>query len=237
LILHLLGAGASKGLVTDLQAGFTAQTGLELATYFNAVGAVQEKFLAGEACDVVVLSATLLDDLDRRGLLLGGTAAPIGTVRTGVAVPSGRPEPAISTGDELAAAFLASRGIYVPDTEGSTAGIHVMRVLRALGIEQAVRPYLRPFPNGATAMRHLAESDELTAIGCTQITEIKYSPGLTLVGALPDPHGLATVYAAAVSARTTQPEAARALVTLLTGSASSAQRAAGGFDPPRTDGR
>jgi molybdate transport system substrate-binding protein len=226
MILHLLGAGASKGLVTDLQAGFDA----DIVTFFNAVGAIRDKFLAGEACDVVILSAALLDDLDRRGLLLAGSMAPIGTVRTGVAVPAGRPEPAIANSGDLAAALLASRGIYVPDPEGSTAGIHVMRVLRELGIEQAVRPYLRPFPNGATAMRHLADAPEANAIGCTQITEIKYSAGLMLVGPLPEPHGLSTLYAAAVAKRTLHPDTARAFVALLTGPASRDLRLASGFD-------
>jgi molybdate transport system substrate-binding protein len=228
MILHLLGAGASKGLVTDLQPGFAT----EIVTFFNAVGAIRDKFLAGEPCDVVILSTALLDDLDRRGLLLAKSAAPIGTVRTGVAVPAGHPEPSIATGEDLKAALLASRGIYVPDPDGSTAGIHVMHVLRQLGIEQAVRPQLRPFPNGATAMRHLAEAPEANAIGCTQITEIKYSAGLTLVGPLPEPHGLSTIYAAAVAKRTLHPDTAQAFVALLTGPASRDRRLASGFDLP-----
>ena len=89
-----------------------------------------------------------------------------------------------------------------------------------LGIEQEVLPHLRPFPNGATAMRHLAAAPEANAIGCTQITEITYTPGLTLAGPLPAAHGLATVYAAAVRAGTAHPAAAQTLVALLTGPAS-----------------
>ena len=34
-------------------------------------------------------------------------------------------------------------------------------------------------------MREMAASDEGNAIGCTQITEIKYTPGVALVGPLP----------------------------------------------------
>lgn len=226
MTLHLLGAGASKGLVTDLLADFATET----VPYFNAVGVIRDKFLAGDPCDVVILSAALLDELGKRGLLLEGSAAPIGVVRTGVAVPAGHPEPVIATSEALRTALLASRGLYLPDPEGSTAGIHVMRVLRDLGIEQAVRPYLRPFANGAVAMRHLTEAPEENPIGITQITEIKYSPGLTLIGPLPEAHGLSTVYAAAVAARSAQPDAARALVVRLTGPASSALRTASGFE-------
>ena len=238
MILHLLAAGASKGIVADLQARFTADTGAELAAFFGAAGLIRDKVLAGDACDVVILTGAFLDELGARGLL-AGPAVPIGIARTGVAVPNGRPVPDIATSENLRTALLASRGVYVPDPQISTAGIHVMHVLRALGIEPAVLPHLRPFPNGATAMRHLAEAAEANAIGCTQITEINYTPGLTVAGPLPEPHGLATLYVAAVAARSAQPEAARALVALLTGPGSRDLRIAGGFEPlaPLATGR
>lgn len=229
MILHLLAAGASKGLVTDLQARFMAETGSELAASFMAAGAVRERFLAGDPCDVVILTAALLDQLSAHGLL-DGEAAPIGIARTGIAVPAGQLVPNVATSVGLRDALLAARGIYVPDPQISTAGIHFMRVLRELGIQQQVMPYLRPFPNGATAMRNLAQASEPNAIGCTQITEIKYTSGLTVAGPLPEALGLATIYAAAVASRTVQPDAARRLVTLLTGPESLELREAGGFE-------
>ncbi|MBW4090583.1 MAG: ABC transporter substrate-binding protein [Proteobacteria bacterium] len=235
MILHLLGAGASKGLVADVQARFTAATGAELVAFFNAAGPIRDRVLAGEACDVVILTADLLDALAARGLL-AGPAVPLGRVRTGVAVPAGHPVPDVATAAALRDALLAARGVYVPDPQGSTAGIHVMRVLRALGIEAAVAPYLRPFPNGATAMRALAEASEDNAIGCTQISEITYTQGLTLAGPLPEAHGLATIYAAAVRAGTAQPAAAQALVALLTGPETAGLRHAGGFEPVAAGG-
>lgn len=231
MILNLLGAGASKGLVTALQARFAAETGNEIAGIFAAAGAIRDKILAGDPCDVVILTHALLEALSARGLL-DGTIVPIGVVRTGVAVPAGHPVPNVETSDNLRAALLASRGVYVPDPHISTAGIHFMSVLRQLGIEEAVLPHLRPFPNGATAMGHLVNAPEANAIGCTQITEIKYTPGLTLAGPLPEAHGLATTYSTAVRAGTTMPAAARALVTLLTGPDTSDLRLDGGFEPP-----
>ncbi|HET8995756.1 MAG TPA: substrate-binding domain-containing protein [Acetobacteraceae bacterium] len=231
MILHLLAAGASKGLVSDLQARFAAETGAELAASFMAAGAVRERFQAGDPCDVVILTAALLDQLSAHGLL-DGAPAPIGMVRTGIAVPAGKPVPNVETSVGLRKALLAARGIYVPDPQISTAGVHFMRVVRELGIQPQVMPYLRPFPNGATAMHNLAKATEPDAIGCTQITEIKYTPGLTVAGPLPEALGLATVYAAAVAGRSVQPDAARRLVTLLTGPESLELRQAGGFEVP-----
>jgi molybdate transport system substrate-binding protein len=68
------------------------------------------------------------------------------------------------------------------------------------------------------------------AIGCTQITEILYTPGIELVGPLPVEFELATVYSAGIAARAAQPDAARRLIELLAGPDSRALRAEGGFE-------
>ena len=106
-----------------------------------------------------------------------------------------------------------------------------MSVLKALGIHGEVARYLRPYPNGATAMRHLAQATDIRPIGCTQITEIKYTEGITLVGPLPKAHDLSTVYSAVASSRSAHPELAQRLVTLLSGPQTQAMRTAGGFEP------
>ncbi len=232
MTLHILAAGASKGLVLHLQAQFTQETGVAIDGFFNAVGAIKEKFLNGEACDVLILTASQIAELTAQGLLVEGSSAPLGAVSTGVAVPAGRPVPSIATPAGLAAALQAASAIFVPDPYNSTAGIHFMKVLDKLGIQAAVLPQLKAFPNGATAMRHLADSTAANAIGSTQVTEIKYTDGLTLVGNLPPEFALSTVYSAAVSAKAANPEAARHLVALLTGNATRTLRHESGFEAP-----
>jgi molybdate transport system substrate-binding protein len=235
MILHLLAAGASRGLINALQPRFTSETGAELDVAFVVAGAVRERFLGGEPCDVVILTETLLDQLGARGLL-AGNQQPIGVARTGIAVPIGTSVPEIRTTSGLRNALLPSGGVYVPDPQISTAGSHFKSVLRELGIAEQVMRSLRAFPKGATAMRELAQATEANAIGCTQITEIVDTPGLTVAGPLPDELGLATVYAAAVAARSVQPDVAQRLVTLLTGPDSLQLRVAGGFEAPPKHG-
>ena len=82
----------------------------------------------------------------------------------------------------LRAAFLAADAIFVPDIKASTAGIHVAKVLQQLGIAGEVEARLRIYPNGATAMRHLAASDAARPVGCTQSTEIISTEGVDAVG-------------------------------------------------------
>ena len=228
--LQLLSAGAAKGLVTALQARFTELTGLALQARFGAVGAMKEVLLAGEPCDVFIASAAMVESLIAGGELQAGTRADLGRVHTGIAVRAGAPRPDIANAERLRASLLGADALYFPDPERATAGIHLVNVLKQLGIDAVLAARWRTFPNGATAMHELSQRGSAQAIGCTQITEIKYTEGVDLVGALPDPFELATVYSAALTQRCAQPGAAQQLIALLAGDASRAMRESGGFD-------
>lgn len=228
--MNILCAGAAQGLVKTLQDAFAASTGTQVAGRFGAVGAMKEALLAGEACDVMIVTAAMVAALQAEGRLVPGSEAALGRVRTGVAVREGEPVPDVSTADTLRGSLLAATAVYFPDAQRSTAGIHFAAVLERLGIAKAMAPRLRTFPNGATAMRELAADPQPGAIGCTQITEINYTPGIVLVGALPQAFELATIYAAAVSATAADPALARRFVELLAGPQSRTQRSQGGFE-------
>ena len=228
--LHLLCAGAAQGLVKALQSRLLAEAGAEIAGRFGAVGAMKEALLAGEACDVMVLTDKMVGELVESGALRRESRAPLGRVRTGIAVRRGAPQPDVSTPDALKAALQAADAIYFPDAVRSTAGIHFANVMRELGIHDELQSRFRTFPNGATAMRELAATDAARPIGCTQVTEIKYTEGVELVAPLPARFELATVYTAAVSARATEPALAARLIAMLVGADARALREAGGFE-------
>ncbi|NDP44066.1 MAG: ABC transporter substrate-binding protein, partial [Aromatoleum sp.] len=151
-------------------------------------------------------------------------------VRTGIAVRAGDAVPGIGDADALSLALVAATAIYLPDSQRATAGIHFVDVMKRLGIHADVESRLRPYPNGAAAMHELAQATDAGCIGCTQITEILYTPGVTLVGPLPVGFELATVYSIAVCTRARHPELARKFAALIAGPDSRALRAQGGFD-------
>ena len=226
----MLSAGAARGVVEALQPAFSAETSADLGGSFGAVGVMQSRFLRGEACDVLILTDVLIKSLAAEGKVTAGTVAPLGNVRTGLAVRHGEPSPDVSTPGALRSSLLAARHLWLPDPGSSTAGAHFVKVLRQLGIYGDVVAHLRPFPNGAAAMAQLAGSAEPGGIGCTQVTEILDADGLTLLGVLPGDLGLSTLYTAAVSASAAQPDLARQLVTLLTTSGTRQIREASGFE-------
>ena len=227
--LFLLSGGAAAGLVNPLKAEFEAKHGCKLHGTFSAVGAMKEALLQGTPCDVVILSKALVQGLIDSGHVKAGSLHALGVVKTGIAVKHGTTHPAIATRADLQAAFRAAEGIYFPDPKLATAGIHFFKVLQTLGLDVALADRFRTFPNGATAMKAMALATG-PVIGCTQVTEIKYTQGVDLVGVLPQEFELATVYALGISAQAQQPQLAQAMSDALTDTSTEALKLAGGFE-------
>lgn len=229
--LHLLSGGAAKGLVTAVQDRFSRETGMAIDGRFDAVGKMKDQLLAGAPCDVVILTSALITQLTESCDVTAGSARPLGLVKTGIAVKQGASVQSLATVAELRKALLGAGAIYFPDPEKATAGIHFMKVMHLLGVDKEMAGRLHPHPNGAAAMQALAQSSEPKAIGCTQVTEILFAPGVQLAANLPTEFELATVYTAAVSSRAGQPRAAAALIDMLTSDEAAGLRSAGGFEP------
>ena len=157
--LNILSGGAAQGLVASLAPQFKAQTGLDITGEFGAVGAMADKLRSGTKADIIILTAAIVARLAEERWVVPASIADIGLVETAVAVRTG--DSMVKVNDEagLRDALRAADAIFVPDIKASTAGIHVAKVLQQLGIADEVASRLRIFPNGATAMRHLAETD------------------------------------------------------------------------------
>ncbi|HLX28565.1 MAG TPA: substrate-binding domain-containing protein [Casimicrobiaceae bacterium] len=227
--LLVLSAGAAKGVVKSLANSFEADTGVTLDATFDSAGAICEAVARGNGCDLVILPAPMLGTLAAEGFVDANSIAALGRVPTGIAVPDGDPRPDMHDAESLRASLVESSALYCPDTIRSTAGKHFAGVLRTLGLLDASKAKLRTYPNGATAMAALAEQRGRHAIGCTQISEILYTPGVALVASLPAPFELSTIYSAAVSSRPSSPANARAFCARLSDHATRELRRAGGF--------
>ena len=149
--LHLLSGGAAQGLIAHLQGSFKAQHLCSISGTFSAVGVMKNALLGGAPCDVIILTDVLIAELMANGHLLAGSAKNVGVVKTGIAVKSGDKTVDVSTPEKLKTALQAATGIYFPDPIKATAGIHVMKVLKGLGLDIELHGKLHPYANGATA--------------------------------------------------------------------------------------
>jgi molybdate transport system substrate-binding protein len=223
--LEFLSGGAANGIVARV----AKAAGIEVAGSFGPVGAMRDKLLAGTKCDLVILTHAQVAELTAMGRIHALAVTDLGTVQTSVAVRSDAPTLDVSTPSALRAALLAADAIHFPDPQKATAGIHFAKVMDALGIASQVASKLHTHPGGLPAMAAVAASPG-RPIGITQATEIVVTNGVRLVAPLPAPHGLATVYTAAVSAASGQASAAREFLSRLTGRESAPWRAEMGFE-------
>jgi molybdate transport system substrate-binding protein len=227
--LRILSGGAAQGLVSRLQPAFEKAHDCRIEGSFGAVGAMRDKLLAGTPCDLLILSLALIEDLVAQGRADATTVKAVGQVKTGVALKEKHAPVTVDSPGNLQALLQKAPAIYFPDPAKATAGIHFMKVLQAMGLDQDAGK-LRTYPNGATAMAALAQSTEPEAVGCTQVTEILITPGVRLNGLLPEPYELTTTYTAAVATGAQEAELAKVLIAALTAAEAAEARKRCGFE-------
>ena len=223
--LKILGAGAAQSVI----GGVAAECACAIDAEYGGVHAMAARVASGEAADVIVLTRDLVDDLAEAGALFADTRHDVGSVETGLAVRAGTPPPDVATLAALKAAFLHASVIIHPDAAVATAGRSLLQALHALGIGERLQPRLVACASGAAAAQRVA-AGRGGELGVMQVTEVLAHRGLVLAGTFPAPLGRDTVYCAAVSSQSRQPEAARAFIRRLVGSRTLLRSA--GFSPP-----
>ncbi len=227
--LVVLSAAAMKTAVLALPAGFTAATGDHIRFIFGTAGFIRDKAVGGEAFDLVIVPPAPLADLVKRGLVVDGSQRKLGLVRLGAAVRTGTPHPAIDTPDAFKAAVRSASSVGLADpATGATSGIYLVKMLEQLGLMDEVRPKLKYYPEGQTAMEAAARGE--VGFGLGQISEIMPVAGVDLLGPIPESLQLQTIYAAGLAVHSAAPEQAARLLEYLQGTQAAASFKAQGFE-------
>lgn len=209
---------------------FTRATGNRVIFVMGTTGVITGKVRAGEASDIVVISAEGLMALQKDGLIAPGPPTPLARAIIGAAVRKGAPKPDISTTDSFKAALVAAPSVAYPDPgQGATAGIYLAGLFDRLGVGPAVAAKARLRPNGKETAAAVSSGD--AALGLTFISELRPDPGVEVVAALPAALQSPTLYAAAVSARAADAGLARAFIAFITSLAERPRLVAAGVEP------
>jgi molybdate transport system substrate-binding protein len=213
--LKVMGAGPVEGTVKELVPAFVRETGHKVVGVFNTVGFIQERLKAGEKPDILILSAPVMAAMEKDGSLVAGSRTEIGRAISGFAVRAGAPTPDISTPDAMKKTLLAAHTVaYVDPAGGGTTGIFFAGLLTRLGIADEInRKAIRP-QRGAEVAEAVA--DGRAEIGNTNLTELLPHKGVKVIGPIPEPLGLVIDYVGAISSESTNREAARAFLAVLT---------------------
>jgi len=216
---------AMRPVMEELGPQFERAAGHKLVIWYGNVTTIRRRMAAGEAFDLATFGNASLDEYTKQGKIAADTHTPIARGGVGVAARAGAPKPDISSVDAFKRAMLNAKSVtYVP--EGGP-GIHLVGVLKRLGIAEQMKTRMQPVAKAA--VRAVADGKAELGVGFTH--EILSTRGAELVGPFPPELQRYNVFTAGVAAAAEQPQAASALIKFLTSPAAVAVIKAKGMEP------
>lgn len=222
-------AGAARPPLDELVPEFQKMSKKVLQVEYAPVGVLMRRLAEGTLPDVLIVSAEVVAEVERKGWSVPGSALALGSVGVGVAVKDGAPLPDISSPNALRKTLLAARSITYMDPQKGTSGKHFAAVLEQLGIAEQVKARTTLGDVGFVVEPVARGEIEL---GVQQITEILPVKGARLLGPLPAPLQKITTYSVMLGAQARDPLLAGALIGYLTGAQAAAMFRQKGFSVP-----
>lgn len=213
-----------RPLLRELLPLFERAQGAVIEVEFRLSAALKRAIRDGAVFDIAILPRPELDDLIALGAIVRGSAADVSRSTVGLAVRAGATKPDIGSVEALRRALLQARSIAYSD---GPSGAYVVGLLARLGIadEMASKTKLTSEPVAELIARGEAE------LGMQQIVAILPVRGAELVGPLPAELQNVIIYAAGLSSRAPDAEAATAFVAFMRGEQAKQLMRANGLDP------
>jgi molybdate transport system substrate-binding protein len=224
--LKLVSSMATREVLAELVAQYERATGEPVAAEAAGGVDVAKRVQAGETVDVVVLAADAIEKLIAAGKVVAGSRVDV--VRSGVAVAvrAGAPRPAIDTEAALKRAVEAARSLSYST---GPSGVHLESTFARWGILAAIRERIVVPPPGVPVASLVA--DGRAELGFQQASELLGRPGVDVLGPLPAPTQIMTIFAGGIAAACTRPDAARALLAYLASPAAAEAKRRYGMEP------
>jgi molybdate transport system substrate-binding protein len=222
---------AIKAATDELLPPFERVNGHVIRASYAPSGALIPRFEKGEPVDVFLTDSTAIDDLIKRGKVLGSRTDLVRT-GIGIAVRKGASRPDVSSPEALKRALLAAKSIgHAAPSGGSITAAHIQGVFQRLGIAAEVTPKVKLAAGGPSGRVSVLVSSGEAEIGLQQVSELMSNPEVEVVGMLPAELQLTTIYSAGVTTSAREAEAAKALIKALTAPGAAAIYKAKGLDP------
>jgi molybdate transport system substrate-binding protein len=211
--LRVMVSDGLKTVVEELTPQIEHATGRKLAAQFNSSKNLRDKIQGGEPFDAAILTSDVLDDLIKQGKIAAGTRAEISRTGMGMGVHAGAPKPDISTPEALKQTLLKAKSISFNPTGASAA--HTYDMFARLGITEAMKPKL--ILDAEAGRPQMSVAGGKVELVISLIPEIKFFPGVDLVGPIPPDFQSYINFAGGIAANTREEGAARKLIQFITG--------------------
>jgi molybdate transport system substrate-binding protein len=213
--LHVMISDGMKTVVEQVTPQIEQATGRKLAAQFNSSKNLRDKIQAGEPFDAAILTSDVLDDLIQQGKIAAGTRAGISRTGLGMGVRAGAPKPDIATPAALKRTLLNAKSISFNPTGASAA--HTYDMFARLGITDAVKSKLMLDAEAGRPQMNVAGGK--TELVISLLPEIKFFPGVDLVGPIPAELQSYVNFSAGIATNAQDAPAAKALIQFITGPA------------------
>ena len=211
--VHITGISsmATRQVLAELTTAFTARSGHTVA--IESVGGVDaaKRVQAGEVFDVVILGSDAIDKLIASGAIEEGSKLDL--VRSGVAIAvhAGDALPDIASEEAVKRAVLAAKSVSYST---GPSGMALAKLFERWGIAEEIKSRMVQAPPGVPVGTLVASGE--VALGFQQLSELLHVDGITIVGPLPDPIQITTIFSAGLPVqRNTDTARAAAVKALL----------------------
>ncbi len=228
--IRVMSGGAPKEIFLQLTPQYERQTGHTVEFVFAVMSALRDRLANGEKADVLVMPTNILDGYQQSGVVREQGRAILGLVGISAVVRIGAPKPDLSSTETVKQAILKSRAITHATPGETPSGTHMGNLIQTLGIADAMKGkvFHRSALRGGVELVASGEAE----IGFYPKSEVVNTAGLAVAGSLPADIQLTTIYGAAVTAGSAEPNAGAAFVAFITAPEHGAVWAHGGFDAP-----
>jgi molybdate transport system substrate-binding protein len=227
--VKVLTSVALTAALNELAPKYEQASGNKLNIGYSLIADIRKRILDGETADVIILSRPVMDELAKQDKFVPGSVINVAGTPVALAIRAGAPKPDISTPDALKRTLLAAKSIVYSDpAKGGASGVYFAKVIDKLGIAEELKSKIILVP-GAQAAEMVAKGD--AEIGCGQASEIVPAAGAEVLGPLPGELNSVTLFTSGIGAGTKVPDAAKSLVTFLTGPLAKPVFIAKGFQP------
>ena len=198
---------ATRQVLAELTTLYRQQTGAQVQ--IESVGGVDaaKRVQAGEAFDVVILGSDAIDKLLASGHVLTGSKADLVNSATAVAVREGAPR--VDIASEAAVREAVRKAKTVSYSTGPS-GVALAKLFERWGLAEELKGRIVTPPPGVPVGSLVAKGE--VELGFQQLSELLHVSGITLLGTLPKPIEINTIFSGAVCTASTQPDAVRALL-------------------------
>jgi molybdate transport system substrate-binding protein len=225
--LRVLSSNGMKGSMEALQAQCEKAIGRPLAIDFGSTASLKKRIEAGEPFDVTIITTEAIADLIARGKLAGASRTDVGRSELGIGIRAGAPRPDIRTAAALKSTLQHTQSITYPQ-DGASRGT-IERMFERMGITAEVKSRIILAPGSGPATESVAAGKAAMVI--TLFSEIVPVRGVEILGPLPGEYQSDIRFSAAASPTSTNADAAKALISYVSGPKAEAVLKTKGIEP------